>query len=263
MPESTHMRRALFIVAVIMLSACRVDATVDINVKADGSGALAVTAVADADVVKQAPGLAEDLRFDDAVSAGWAVTTPAATADGGLEVRLTHSFATPEEATALLQSINGPGGPLHGAAITRAINTNGTTVALTGSLRVDGLAAFADGDVLQLIPTAPYADQVAAANLSPTQAVGITVRASLPGKIVAPSGTVKDGSVSWLVPLDGSPVDMTTTAVDDHSSGKIWGIAADVALGAMVLWSAAAMAFIVWVARQRKRRIAHRDSRAV
>ena len=116
------MRRLLALVVVALaLTACKVDATVDVAVKADGTGVITLTAVADADVVAQAPGLAEDLRFDDAIAAGWVLTPPAATDTGGLQVVLTHEFATVEEATALLQSINGAGGPLHDVVLTRAV----------------------------------------------------------------------------------------------------------------------------------------------
>ena len=87
----------------------------------------------DTDVVEQAPGLAEDLRFDDAEKAGWTVTGPTPTSDGGLRAELTHAFANPEEASALLQSINGSGGPLHSVALSRAVGQDGTTVSLIGS----------------------------------------------------------------------------------------------------------------------------------
>ena len=250
-------------IAVVLLAACHVDATVDIAVEADGSGTITVTALADADVVSQAPGLAEDLRFDDAEAAGWTVTAPVATADGGLQVELSHEFANPEEATALLQSINGSGGPLHGVVLSRGIDERGTIVSLTGSLRIDGLAAFADPDVLAAIGATPYAEQVAASNSSPNQAVGVTVRAELPGKITSATGTVENGSVSWIVPLDGSQVDLGTTATDDHGTARIWGVASNVALIALVGWCIVAAAFIAWVVRQRKRRVHHRSSRAV
>ena len=250
-------------IAVMLLTACHVDATVDIAVEADGSGTITITAIADADVVSQAPGLAEDLRFDDAEAAGWTVTAPVATADGGLQIELSQEFANPEEATALLQSINGSGGPLHGVVLSRGIDERGTIVSLTGSLRIDGLAAFADPDVLAAIGATPYAEQVAASNSSPNQAVGVTVRAELPGKITSPTGTVENGTVSWIVPLDGSQVDLGTTATDDHGSARIWGVASNVALIALVGWCIVAAAFITWVVRQRKRRVHHRSSRAV
>jgi hypothetical protein len=259
------MRRALIVIAVLALSACRVDATIDVTVSQQGAGRIVVTATADADIVKQAPRLAEDLRFADAVAAGWTVPKPASTADGGLKIELTHSFATPEEATALLQSINGAGGPLRGVTLSRTVSQSGTRIALAGAARIDGLAAFTDPDMLTALKGAatPYADQIAAANLSPTQAVGVTLRATLPGKLSTASGTVKDGVVSWSVPLDGSQLDLATTAVDDHSAAKVWGAAANVALAALVVWCAVAVAFIVWVARKRKRRAQHRRPRAV
>ena len=255
------MRRGLIVIAVLLLTACHVDTTVDVSMGADGSGKITVTATADADVVSQAPGLADDLRFDDVKAAGWTVTGPTDTSTGGLQVVLSHAFANPEEATALLQSINGSGGPLHGVTVKRTVSQDGTTVSLAGSLRIDGLGAFADPEVLGAIGATPYAEQVAAASASPTQAVGVIVRASLPGKITSAAGIVKDGAVSWVVPLDGSQIDLTTTAADDHGTAKIWGVAANVALIALIAWCVLAAAFITWVVKQRQRRARNRAPR--
>jgi len=257
------MRGALIVMSVVLLASCQVDTSVDISMDQDGSGHITLTAVADADVVAQAPGLADDLRFDDAEAAGWTVTPPAPTSTGGLKVELTHSFATPEEATALLQSINGSGGPLHNVVVTRTVDEDGTTVSLKGSLRIDGLAAFADPDVLAAIGATPYADQVVASTAGPNDAVHVTVEAHLPGKITSTSGTAAVNGVSWLVPLDGSQVDMATTAVDDHGIAKIWGMASNVALIALVVWCALAAAFIAWVVRQRRRRNHRRSPQTV
>jgi hypothetical protein len=251
------MRRALIVIAVMVLSSCHVNATVDISMSADGSGRITVTAVADADVVKKAPGLADDLRFDDAKAAGWTVTPPTSTDDGGLQVELNHPFANPEEATALLQSINGSGGPLHGVTLTRVVSNAGTTVSLAGSLRIDGMAAFADPDVLAAVGATPYAEEVVASGQGPNQAVTVTVRASMPGKLTSATGTVAEGKVTWIVPLDGSQLDVKTNAVDDHGTAKIWGIASTAALIALIAWCAIAAAFIIWVVQQRKRRAHH------
>ena len=257
------MRRALIVISVMVLAGCHVDTTVDISMKADGSGRITLTAVADAEVVNQAPGLAEDLRFDDAETAGWTVTGPTETSDGGLRVELTHPFANPEEASALLQSINGSGGPLHSVALSRRVDPDGTTVSLVGSLRIDGLTAFADPDVLAAVGATPYADQIAASSQGPSQAVGVTVRATLPGKLSSATGTISGNTVSWIVPLDGSQLDLATSALDDHGSGKVWGVAANAALIALVAWCVLAAAFIFWVARQRQRRAHRRNPRAV
>ena len=256
------MRRALIVIAVTVLSSCHVNATVDISMADDGSGRITVTAVADADVVKKAPGLADDLRFDDAKAAGWTVTPPTSTDDGGLQVELTHPFANPEEATALLQSINGSGGPLHNVTLSRVVRDVGTTVLLAGSLRIDGMAAFADPDVLAAVGATPYAEEVVASGQGPTQAVTVTVRAALPGKVTS-TGTVADGKASWIVPLDGSQLDLTTNAVDDHATAKVWGIASNVALIALIAWCVIAAGFIAWVVQQRKRRSRHHSPRSV
>lgn len=248
------MRRVLaLVVAALALAACKVDTTVDVTVKPDGSGTITLTAVADADVVAQAPGLQEDLRFDDAVAAGWVLTPPAATDAGGLQVVLTHDFATVEEATALLQSINGPGGPLHDVVLSRVVTKDDITTTLGGTLRVDGgLDAFADPDVLAAIGGSPYADNIAAANLRPTDAVTFTFTAHLPGKAVtAVSGA--EPTLTWSVPLDATPADLSASAVISQGQpSSSWGTVSKVALIALVVWCVVAFGFIAFVAKARR-----------
>ena len=55
---------AMFALAVVCAS-CNVDMSIDVLMREDGTGAITVTATADADIVAQAPGLMTDLRFDD------------------------------------------------------------------------------------------------------------------------------------------------------------------------------------------------------
>jgi hypothetical protein len=258
------MRRLLaFLLAALALTACKIDATVAVVVQPDGSGSIVLTVVADADVVAQAPGLAEDLRFDDAVAAGWVLDGPAATEAGGLSVTLTHSFATVEEATVLLQSVNGTGGPLHDVALARTVAGDAVTTSLTGNVRVEGgMDAFADPEVLAAIGGSPYADDIAATGQRPADVVTFTVTADLPGDVpagAAPSSgtaTAADGPLTWTVPLDGTTADLATTTVytgstDDGGSG-IWGTVATVALVALIAWCVLAAAFIAFVAKARR-----------
>lgn len=246
------------VVAALALTACKVDTTVDVTVKADGTGVITLTAVADADVLAQAPGLAEDLRFDDAIAAGWVLTPPAATDTGGLEVVLTHEFATVEEATALLQSINGVGGPLHDVALTRTVTDDDITTSLTGTLRVDGgIDAFADPDVLAAIGGSPYADNIAATGLRPTDVVTFTFNADLPGESTTPATDTVDGeqALTWSVPLDGTTADLTTsTVLAQGTPSSIWGTVATIALIVLIAWCVVAVAFIAFVSRARKQR---------
>lgn len=258
--QNVPMRRAFALLLVALaLTACKVDTTVHVQVNADGTGSITLTAVADAEVVAQAPGLAEDLRFDDAIAAGWALTAPAATDTGGLQVVLAHEFATVEEATALLQSINGPGGPLHDIALTRAVTDDDITTGLAGTLRVDGgIDAFADPDVLAAIGGSPYADDIAATNLRPTDVVTFTFSLELPGEAMTPAGgtpATADAALAWSVPLDGTSADLaTTTVLAQGQPSSVWGTVARIALVALVAWCVAAVAFIAFVARARTQR---------
>lgn len=268
------MRRVpAFVVAALAftLTACQVDTTVHVAVRPDGSGTITLTAVADAEVVEQAPGLAEDLRFDDAIAAGWQLDGPTATSDGGLRVVLTHSFATVEEATALLQSINGSDGPLQRVALTRSVVDGDLTTTLSGSLRVDGgVSAFADPDLLAAIGGSPYADNIAATGLRPTDVVTFTFSADLPGTVVGDAtqttGSVPtgDGELTWSVPLDGTVADLTTTAVlrEGEATSSTWATVATVAWVLLVVWCIAAAAFIAFVVVARRRRAQRRAAAA-
>lgn len=245
-------------IASLTLAACRVDAVVNTVVNTDGTGFISLTASADADVVAQAPGLADDLRFDDAIAAGWVVEGPSATAGGGLTVTLRHNFTTVEQATALLGSLNGPDGPLHAVAVQRTVTDDAVTTGLVGSLSVaNGLDAFADPDLVAAIGGSPYADRLASTGLGPNDVVTFTFTASLPGSARTTASTIAAAdsvqpALTWTMPLDGSSVDLTTSSV--LSRTNIWNTVSKVALGALVLWCLAAIGFIVFVARARKQR---------
>lgn len=256
------MRRAFLVfVAALTVSACQVDMSVEVDVEADGSGTITVSATADADVVAQTPGLAEDLRFDDAVAAGWTLQGPEVTDAGGLSVTLTHDFATVEEATVLLASVNGSGGPLHDVAVTRAVTDDEITTSLVGTLRIDGgVDAFADPEMLAAIDGSPYADNIAAAGLRPTDVVTFTFTAELPGEVATTgTDTVSEPILSWSVPLDATSIDVARISVlPQGRPDSLWGTVADVALVALVVWCVLAVAFIAFVANARRRKAQHR-----
>ena len=133
---------------------------------------------------------------------------------------------------------------------------DGTSVSLTGTLRIDGLAAFADPDVLAAVGATPYAEEVVATNASPSDAVRVTIRAALPGEITSVDGHGHGQQRVVDRAARRSQLDLGSTAVDDHGTAKIWGFAANAALIALAAWCLLAVAFISWVVRQRKRRAA-------
>jgi len=257
-------RVLLVLVAALALTACKVDTSVDVVVQPDGSGTITLTAVADAELVAKAPGLAEDLRFDDVEAAGWTVEGPTVTDDGGLQVVVSHPFATVQEATALLQSLNGPDGPLHDVVLGRTVTDDDITTTLTGVARVDGgIDAFVDTEVLTAIGGSPFADDIAATGLSPSEVVVLTFNADLPGSATSQGGgSPVDGRtdvLTWRIPLDGTQLDLTSVFVQGQGRPSgIWGAIATVSLGALVVWCVLAVGFIAFVANARRQRAMRR-----
>ncbi len=200
-----------------------------VRLGADGTGEITVTATADADVVAQAPGLAGDLRFDDAAAAGWVVDGPTATEDGGLTVTLRHPVASAEEATNLLASL---GPPFVGVTLERTVSGDDgeeVTVTLTGQLQlVGGWEAFADADLVAAAGV-PFADELAASGATPAGSMAVRLRAELPGEVEETTGRTEDGGLVWDAPLDGSSTDLATTTVQRPADGRLVGRPAVVA----------------------------------
>lgn len=222
---------------VVLLSACRVDSLVTLDVKENGAGTLSIVTTADSDVVNQTPGLAEDLSFDDAISAGWRVSTPSATSDGGLQLTVSHSFNNPQEATALLSQLSGENGPFKDLNLTRSGKDTDSTWMLNGRLEVNGgLAAFADPALLKIIGGSPFSATLANSGLDIGQAVGIEFRAFLPGKIESTTGVDTFGYPQWTVSFDGSAQDLTTVAQNTAVKSTITRITTPILLGLLIIW---------------------------
>lgn len=248
-------RLLVAVVGVLVLAGCRVDVAVDLVLDADGTGELAVTAAADSEVVDQAPGLAEDLRLDDAAAAGWTVEGPTATEDGGLSVTLRHPVASAEEATNLLASL---GPPFSDVRLDRATVDDETTVTLSGRLTLAaGFDSFADSELLATAGGSPYADELT--GVTPAESMSVVFRADLPGEVEETTGERRDGALEWDAPLDGTSVDLATRTVQHPASGGSWARPVSVlALVLLLAWIAALVAFVVSVVRVRRRRRARR-----
>lgn len=221
----------------------------------DGSGTLTVTLDADADVVEQAGGLADDLRFDDLTDVGWVVNGPVTASDGALQVVIVHDFAAPQELTALLASLNGADGPFKSVSFTRADAGSEVTYTINGTGRVDaGLASFADADLVAAVGATPYADDVALAGLSQSDAVVITLAVGLPGTVERTTGTDADGRITWVIPLDSRPVDLGTVTTSSLDRGGAWSILSGTLQILFVAWIVVAAVFLAYIAIARRRR---------
>lgn len=247
------------VIAALALSACRIDVAVDVTLQPDGSGTLVVTLTADAEVLAQAGGLDRDLRLDDLEAAGWTTPGLVDNPEGGAHLALTHTFRSPEELNALLASLNGTDGPFRSVAFARQVRPHEVAFTISGAGQVtEGLASFADTDLLAVVGATPYAADVLDAGLAPSEAVRLSLTVRLPGEVAGTTGTRSDGAVVWEIPLDGTPIDLTTNASWSRDAG---GGRAYLATGLQVL-------FVAWIvlvvlgtlavvaARRRRRRLA-------
>ncbi|NBO57013.1 MAG: hypothetical protein EBU84_21015, partial [Actinobacteria bacterium] len=177
------------IAATIFLCSCQVNAVVTLDVAQSGAGSVTLNLIADSDVVAAAPNLADDLRFDDATAAGWVVSRPNKTADGGLQVSLKHTFDNAEQAGTLLNQLSGEFGPFKQMSLSRTGKDTDSTFTLDGILQVDGgLNAFADARLLKTIGGAPFEENLKQAGLDLGKAMTIDFVATLPGVIERTSG---------------------------------------------------------------------------
>ena len=161
----------------------------------NGSGTVTVTVTADPAIVEQAPGLADDLRFDDVLQAGWTIDGPADTETGGLSVVLAHRFDTPQQATALLATLNGADGPFKAITIDRSATKNAITYTVTGSAGIDDLGAFADEALVGLVGGQPYADEIG--SRPPADSVRISLIIDVPGSVAETTSTSRKLPLEW------------------------------------------------------------------
>jgi hypothetical protein len=243
--------RALVAVATCaLLTSCRVDSVVTLDVEPNGSGTLAIVTTADAEVVAKYPNLAAELSFDDAKAAGWSVSDVATTPEGAA-----HNFVNPEEATALLGQLSSEFGPFKGLALTRSGKDTDSTWNLVGQLQVnDGLNAFADPQLLTTIGATPFQATLANSGLDIGQAVGVTFNLKLPGKVEATTGISKFGTLQWNVAFDGSTQDLATTTQNTAVAATIARIFSPLLRWMLILWIVGMAGFSAFVAFWRYRR---------
>jgi hypothetical protein len=252
---------AVLIVA-LLLAGCRVDVTVDVTMSQNGSGTVTVTVDADDQVVADAPGLAADLRLADLEAAGWTTEGPVGTEDGGLSLTLERHFDTPAQATAIIASLNGPNGPFEALLFTREASKTSIEYRIAGTLQVDGLNGFADRDLIDAVGAVPYLDVIEARRMTVDEAVGLTFRATLPGRVQETTSTDTSYPLSWSVPFDETLIDVATTSRTSLEADRGWRVLATFAFVGLGLWILFSVIGITLIARSQHRRRKRRRSLA-
>ena len=240
-------------VAMMVLCSCQINAVVTLDVAQSGAGLLTVNLIADSEVLAAAPNLADDLRFDDATAAGWIMTRPNKTADGGLQVSITHTFDNAEQVGVLLNQLSGEFGPFKRMSLTRNGKDTDSTFNLDGVLQVDGgLNAFADAQMLKIIGGAPFEENLQQSGLDLGKVMTIDFVATLPGVIERTTGIDTENTVTWRVPLDGSEQSVLTTSRNTAVRATMARLVAGLFKFLLLAWLVLMAAVIAKVLYQRR-----------
>ena len=107
----------------MLLAGCRVDATVDVALRSNGSGTLTSTLTFDADAVRQLGGatyLPRSVPLDGLVAAGWTVGSFTTAPNGSIQLTVTHRFSDTADLTRRLADLAGVHGVLRDPRITHS-----------------------------------------------------------------------------------------------------------------------------------------------
>jgi hypothetical protein len=231
-------------VAVVAV-ACKVDTTVSIKVRDDGSGVVTVTAVLDPDAVRAAEaggGKLEDrVRLGDLTAAGWTVQPWARATDGSAQIVLSKPFSSPAQVAGIMREISGTTGPLRDVTVTRERGLFSTRYSARGTLDLQTLKTglTTDPDVVAALTNQHV--EVNAIDQSLLAAIrdsfGLKLAIDLPGRATTVQG-----------------VGGKTTEVDTSSS--VLDTQRVVLIVVAVVLAALAVLVMLWPGRRRRRRSA-------
>jgi hypothetical protein len=229
---------ALVLVAV----GCKVDTTVSIKVRDDGSGVVTVMAVLDPDAVRAAEaggGKLEDrIRLADLTKAGWTVQPWARAADGSAQIALSKPFGSPGQVAGIMAEVSGQAGPLRAVTVTRDRGLLSTSYGVKGTV---DLAQLQTGIATDPGVVAALTNQQVDVNAidqsllaSVRDSFALKVKVDLPGAKKTIAG----------VAGKSTPVDASSSVLDTTRVGLIVAAVALVALAVLVL---------LWPGRRRRR----------
>lgn len=210
----------LLVLAAVLVSGCRMELDVNVDVREDGAGTVEVVVGLDADAITRIGGdLGAVLELDDLVDAGWTVDGPALEEDGYTRLSVSRDFGTPEEAADVFGQIAAEDGPFQDFRVTRERSFAETrygfegTVDFSGGLEAlgdEGIAAELDGE-----PIGQSVEEIEAQlGESLSRLLQVRVRARLPGSVSSNATTKADNGAVWQVGFGEGTVDMEATGTE-------------------------------------------------
>lgn len=186
----------MLLVAVLVLlsaSACKVDVLVALDASSDGSGTIEVSATLDQEATVKTPNLAAQLRVEDLRATGWTVTGPTKTPSGSV-MQASKRFASPEEASKVLDEVSGPDGPLSGMALRRDRTPLWWTWNFEGDLDLkDGIERFGDAVLREQLEGSSFGVSAQEAQ----DMFNISFGLRMPGQVDAKNAKNIDGYATW------------------------------------------------------------------
>lgn len=247
-----------------LLTSCRVDLRVHVEVGQDGSGTVSVEAGIDRRVLDEVPDLATILRLDDVRAAGWVVDVDET--DAGLDIVAIKPFASIDQLPMLLAEVDGPDGLFTDATLDVGRQGAVTTYELTISMDLDRpVESFIDPAVALVLDGELFGTPVeelerrAGGPLDDT--VSLLVTAAVPGgraryPATGESPLVGPGPVELVV--TGELLDPEIEAADQAAVDARKRVDDAVSL-TWVVWTAIGVVIVIALAvlialRQRRRR---------
>ena len=238
-------RLLLLAALVVVSSACRVEATVTVEVSEDGSGTVAAAVELDAAAVDALGGFDDRVRVEDLEAAGWDVVGPTTDGWGVGRMSAAKRFDSPGRLAGVLAEVAGPTA-FRDVSLVRERSFARTTWRLTGIVDVsEGLDLLADPALSEVLDGLPFARTEA--ELALLVGCGETpcdVADSFSLVLVAtmPTTRIDDGSGAegmvdrWTVTLgDRSPTLFHATGVLEDQVPRTWLTISVIAGGLLVL----------------------------
>jgi hypothetical protein len=151
--------RGLLLVAVVLLAGCKVDARVDVTLRADGSGTVAAKVTLDAEAVQRLTtggSLESAVPLDDLRNGGWHISAWKRDPAGGAAITLSRVFVGQDDLARRLADLTGSKGALRDPRITRTREWFGGTdkIAVTVDLRDIGAGVKSDAELAKRLQAA-------------------------------------------------------------------------------------------------------------
>jgi hypothetical protein len=241
-------RLAPALLALLLLTGCKVGISVEVEAGAGGEGHVRATVTLDEEAAAQVPDLAEQLRVDDLQAAGWEIDGPTPIAGGGARLQATKAFASDAGAARALQELGGPSGPFGTLRLRLDRGFWKTRSALEGTVDLSaGLGVFGDETLAQQLGGANLGVDPAAVERELGRPLAevftFEVLADLPGRVTSNSSAGRDGEVVWPVALG--------TTLPIRATSEAWNVERLAAVGVAVVSGAGLLLVLV----RRSRRI--------